>query len=233
LRGPAVPADTQKTGEERRAVADYESTPLTRQEYISAIVHLYRGELDRATTWRLRLDATTNWAIITTAGVLSYSFSGESHSHLGPLFGVALVSVFWGIEARRYRYADIWYARVRKIEENFYGPILRRDPVSPRAEWGELVAEDLFHPRFKVSRTFALRKRLLRNYWAIFLVLFAAWAMKLIAHPDPAHSWEEIRQRLGVGMMPWWLPVLVCAGFLVFLGSVIVLGGSGAEERTD
>ena len=220
------------TDEERRAV-DYESTPLTRQEYISAIVHLYRGELDRATTWRLRLDATTNWAIITTAGVLSYSFGVESHTHLGPLLGVALVSVFWMIEARRYRYADIWYARVRKIEENFYGPILRRDPVSPRAEWGELVAEDLFHPRFKVSRTFALRKRLLRNYWAIFLVLFAAWAMKLIAHPDPAHSWEEIRQRLGVGMMPWWLPVLVCAGFLVFLGSVIVLGGSGAEERTD
>jgi uncharacterized membrane protein len=39
---------------EKRAPVDYESTPLTRQEYISAIVHLYRGELDRATTWRLR-----------------------------------------------------------------------------------------------------------------------------------------------------------------------------------
>jgi uncharacterized membrane protein len=27
------------------------------------------------------------------------------------LIGIALVSVFWMIEARRYRYADIWYAR--------------------------------------------------------------------------------------------------------------------------
>ena len=37
----------RETPPERRAV-DYESTPLTRAEYISAIVHLYRGELDRA-----------------------------------------------------------------------------------------------------------------------------------------------------------------------------------------
>ena len=214
------------TDVERRA-ADYESTPLSRPEYISAIVHLYRGELDRATTWRLRLDATTNWAIITTAGVLSYSFGTETHSHLGPLLGLALVAVFWMIEARRYRYADIWYARVRKIEENFYGPILRRDPISPMREWGQLVAEDLFRPRFRVSRAFALRKRLLRNYWPIFLVLLGAWAMKLIAHPVPAHTWLELRERLGVGFMPWWLPL----GFVVvFVAGMVVVVFSAGEE---
>ena len=220
------------TDEERRAV-DYESTPLTRQEYIAAIVHLYRGELDRATTWRLRLDATTNWAIITTAGVLSYSFGVESHTHLGPLLGVALVSVFWMIEARRYRYADIWYARVRKIEENFYGPILRRDPVSPRREWGQLVAEDLFRPRFKVTRAYALRKRLLRNYWPIFVVLMGAWAVKLIAHPTPAHGWNEVRSRLTVGLIPWWLPLTLVGAFFLLLGWLIVAGASDSEERVD
>lgn len=223
---------SRMAGEERRAV-DYESTPLTRQEYISAVVHLYRGELDRATTWRLRLDATTNWAIITTAGVLSYSFGDRAHSHLSPLLGVTLVSVFWMIEARRYRYADIWYARVRKIEENFYGPILRRDPVSPSREWGHLVAEDLFRPRFKVTRAYALRKRLLRNYWAIFAVLLGAWVMKLIAHPEPAHTWSVVRARLEVGIVPWWLPLL---GILSFLGgcvALVILGANGAEERSD
>jgi uncharacterized membrane protein len=218
------------TDAERREV-DYESTPLTRQEYISAIVHLYRGELDRATTWRLRLDATTNWAIITTAGVLSYSFGGQQHSHLGPLLGVALVSVFWMIEARRYRYADIWYARVRKIEENFYGPILRRDPVSPRREWGQLVADDLFHPSFKVSRAYALRKRLLRNYWPIFLVLIGAWGTKLIAHPTPTHGWPEVRTRLEVGLLPWWLPVALVGSFLLLVLWLIVAGGRGSHER--
>jgi uncharacterized membrane protein len=218
------------TEEERRAV-DYESTPLTRAEYISAIVHLYRGELHRATNWRLRLDATTNWAIITTAGVLSYSFGSESHTHLGPLFGLALVSVFWMIEARRYRYADIWYARVRKIEENFYGPILRRDPISPRREWGQLVAEDLFRPRFKVSRAYALRKRLLRNYWAVFLVLLCAWGMKLMLHPVPAQSFADVRARLAVGMLPWWLPLLVVLAFLIGLGALVLLAGEGGEDR--
>ena len=48
---------------------DYESTPLTRSEYIAAIVHLYRGELYRANSWRIRLDNTTNWAILTAAGL--------------------------------------------------------------------------------------------------------------------------------------------------------------------
>jgi uncharacterized membrane protein len=217
---------------ERRA-ADYESTPLSRPEYISAIVHLYRGELDRATTWRLRLDATTNWAIITTAGVLSYSFGAETHSHLGPLLGLALVSVFWMIEARRYRYADIWYARVRKIEENFYGPILRRDPVSPKREWGQLVAEDLFRPRFRVSRAYALRKRLIRNYWPIFTVLLGAWAMKLVAHPVPAHGWVEVRQRLGVGFLPWWLPLVCVLSFLSGLVLLVLTSGGGTQERVD
>lgn len=222
-------AEDVRAADERRAV-DYESTPLTRPEYISAIVHLYRGELDRATTWRLRLDATTNWAIITTAGVLSYSFGVESHTHLGPLLGLALVSVFWMIEARRYRYADIWYARVRKIEENFYGPILRRNPVSPRSEWGQLVAADLFRPRFRVSRAYALRKRFLRNYWAIFAVLIGAWAMKLVAHPTPAGSWSELRARLAVGLLPWWLPLAFLGGFLLALVWLVVKGASGEEE---
>ena len=207
--------------------ADYESSPLSRQEYISAVVHLYRGELDRATTWRLRLDATTNWAILTTAGILSYSFNADAHTHLGPLLGVILASVFWMIEARRYRYADIWYARVRKIEENFYGPILRRDPVSPRSEWGRLVAEDLFHPRFRVPMVYALRKRLLRNYWAIFLVLFGAWAAKLLFQPTPAASVADLRARLELGLFPYWVPV----GFVIlFLGGLVWLVIAG-EKR--
>ncbi|HEX6883038.1 MAG TPA: DUF2270 domain-containing protein [Planctomycetota bacterium] len=218
--------------ESERRAADYESTPLSRPEYISAIVHLYRGELDRATTWRLRLDATTNWAIITTAGVLSYSFGAESHSHLSPLLGVALVSVFWMIEARRYRYADIWYARVRKIEENFYGPILRRDPVSPRREWGQLVAADLFRPRFRVSRAYALRKRLLRNYWPIFSVLLGAWVMKLVGNPEP-RGWGDLRARLAVGLLPWWLPLGLVLAFVAGLLALVLTTHGDEQERVD
>jgi uncharacterized membrane protein len=142
-----------------------------------------------------------------------------------------MVSVFWMIEARRYRYADIWYARVRKIEENFYGPILRRDPVSPRREWGQAVAADLFRPTFRVSRWYALRKRLLRNYWAIYAVLLASWVVKLLAHPSGASGWSEVRARLEVGFVPWWAPLALLVVFAGFLALVVTLGGR--EERND
>ena len=35
---------------------------------LTVLAHLYRGELYRANSWRMRLDNTTNWAVITTAG---------------------------------------------------------------------------------------------------------------------------------------------------------------------
>ena len=31
---------------------------------ITALSHLYRGEVYRSTVWRTRLDATTNWAVL-------------------------------------------------------------------------------------------------------------------------------------------------------------------------
>ena len=142
---------------------DYESSPLTRPEYISALVHLYRGELYRSNSWRLRLDHTTNWAVITTAGLLTFSFGDAGHSHWALLIGLAVITVFLGFEARRFRFAHMWRSRVRMIEENFYGPILRRDPVSPEADWGDMVAEDLFRPQFKIGRLQSIRLRLMRN----------------------------------------------------------------------
>ncbi len=88
------------------AKTDLESTPLTRQEYISAVVHLYRGELHRSTSWRIRLDSTTNWAVLTTAGLLTFSFREGGHSHWVLLTGVALITVFLAFEARRFRMAE-------------------------------------------------------------------------------------------------------------------------------
>ena len=48
--------------EPRQATAteSFESYPLTRTEYINAMVHFYRGEMHRSQVWRTRLDTTTN-----------------------------------------------------------------------------------------------------------------------------------------------------------------------------
>ena len=66
------------------ASADFEHTPLTRNEYITAMVHMYRGEMSRANTWRMRLDTTTNWSVVSLGVALSISFATPDASAMCP-----------------------------------------------------------------------------------------------------------------------------------------------------
>jgi uncharacterized membrane protein len=193
---------------------DYESTPLTRAEYIMAIVHLYRGELNRATAWRMRLDTTTNWAVLTSAGLLAFGFRSPENPHWPLLFGTLLITLLLGYEARRFQMFDVWRARVRKIEENFYGPILLRNPVSPQKEWGERVARDLLAPTYKLRYRQAVRARFVRNYWAIYAVLLLSWGVKIAIHPHAATSWIMVRDNVGHGIL-WWFPLVYVVLLLV------------------
>src|SRR5262249_13702046 len=146
----------------------FEDYPLTRIEYITALTHFYRGERSRADAWRSRLDPTTNWAVVTTGGMLSFAFSSPEHSHVMLLLANLLVTVFLGFEARRFRYFDVWRARVRMLEENFFIPIIRRNLISPRAGWAEWVAQDLDQPTFKITFLHAIALRLRYNYIWIY-----------------------------------------------------------------
>ncbi len=47
----------------------------------SVAAHLYRGEVERVTTWRDRLDRTTDWAVTLMAAILVYAFSSDGTSH--------------------------------------------------------------------------------------------------------------------------------------------------------
>ena len=81
---------------------------------------------------RTRLDATTNWAVATTGIAISVVFSNSSNSPL-PLVLVALMSlVFLSIEARRYRYFDIWRTRVRLMETDMSSTSGCRNRYLPR-----------------------------------------------------------------------------------------------------
>lgn len=177
----------------------FEEFPLTREEYITTLVHFYRGEMSRANSWRTRLDTTTNWAVITSGAMLSLSFSGAGHSHITLLLTAVMASVFLGIEARRFRYFDVWRSRVRMIEENFLVPILRRDLVSPRTRWGDLVAHDLDLPTFKLTFMQAVGVRLRRNYIWLYAVIFVAWLAKLNVHPTAAEGMGEVLRRMAIG----------------------------------
>ena len=112
---------------------------------------------------------------------------------------------------------------MRKIEENFYGPILRRDPVSPQREWGKLVAQDLLEPRFKLTLLSALRARFMRNYWAIYAVLLLSWGLKVMVHSEPPHHLSDIQTYLATGAMPWWAPVAYILSFLGMLALLMII----------
>src|SRR6185369_13709295 len=48
---------------------------MTPAEFNAAMIHFYRGEVQRSNTWRNRLDTTTNWAVLTAGATLSFVFS--------------------------------------------------------------------------------------------------------------------------------------------------------------
>ena len=67
---------------------------------IGALAHLYRAEIYRSTVWRTRLDATTNWAVVTTGIALSLAYSSAYASPMPLALVGLLVAVFLCIEAR-------------------------------------------------------------------------------------------------------------------------------------
>src|SRR5262244_3970456 len=113
---------------------------------IGALAHLYRGEVYRSTVWRTRLDSTTNWAVVTTGIALSVTYSSAQASPLPLVLVGLLVSVFLFYEARRYRYLNVWRARARLLETDFYSPMIRGEGVQYDTGWTELLAKDYQRP---------------------------------------------------------------------------------------
>src|SRR6202047_3275413 len=109
---------------------------------ITALSHLYRGELYRSTVWRTRLDTTTNWAVLTTGIALSLTFSSESASPLPLVLVGLLVATFLYIEARRYRFFDFLRMRAHILETQFFGPILRGHGVQVENGWNGIIYPD-------------------------------------------------------------------------------------------
>jgi uncharacterized membrane protein len=169
---------------------------------IGAIAHLYRAEVYRSTMWRTRLDNTTNWAVVTTGIALSLTYADSDASPL-PLFVVLLiVAVFLGLEARRYRYFNVWRARCRLMETDFYGPMIAGEGVARDGHWDVLLSHDLESPKFHVSYIISVGRRLRRNYAYIFGVNAVAYIGKLIIHPTPLDTLAEFFERAALGPIP-------------------------------
>lgn len=162
------------------------------------MVHLYRGEIQRANTWRNRLDTTTNWAIITAGAAVSFALSDPAHHHGVILLNIGLILIFLYIEARRYRYFELWSYRVRLLETDFFGAMLV-PPFHPSADWAETLASSLLRPSFPISMTEALGRRFRRNYFAILAALLGVWLFKNYTEPAPATTLAEFVGRASIG----------------------------------
>src|SRR5256885_16978762 len=92
--------------------------PSTPSEFITVIAHYHRAEIARMAGWRDRIDRTTNWAITVVGAMLSVSLSTPTAHHSVVLFAMLLVLLLLVIEARRYRFFDVYRARVRRLERN-------------------------------------------------------------------------------------------------------------------
>lgn len=208
------------------------TTPLTipqkllPAEFNMAIVHFYRGEVQRSNVWRGRLDATTNWAVITAGATLSFVFSSPDNPHFAIPINTILVSIFLFMEARRYRYYEVWANRVRVLETGYFAPMLSHRTMPPDKEWAEHISADLISPHFTISEWEAVGRRLRANYLWIFVLLALSWTLKIYIHPSPVllasgadrkAFWDIIFQRAQIGLAPGWLVITVGAIFNVII----------------
>src|ERR1700740_2695354 len=99
-------------------------SPTTAGEYITLLAHYHRAEIARMAGWRDRIDRTTNWAITVVGAMLSVSLSTPTAHHGVVLFAMLLVLLLLVIESRRYRFFDVYRARVRRLERHYYAQIL-------------------------------------------------------------------------------------------------------------
>ena len=181
----------------------------------SAMAHLYRGEIHRMTRWRERLDRTTRWAVIVIAAVLTWAFTAESNPHYVILVGVAVVGIFLGIEAHRYRGYDVWRSRVRTMQVNAFAFALDPRVGVEDPDWRSSLAEDYRRPCLKITREEAIAHRLRRVYLALGVVLLLAWIVKVTSFSDT--PWPA---SAAVGPIPG----TVVTGFvaLTFLAAAVV-----------
>ncbi len=142
----------------------------------TAMVHLYRGELGRLTMYRVRLDTTTNWALGTLVGVVTFTLGQPSAPHEVLALPYVLGCVFAGLEARRYQEMELARLRVELLETGMFAPMLG---AAPRPDWHTELASSLAAPRAPLTVWRALTIRARRNYVWLFLALYGAWWGKL------------------------------------------------------
>jgi len=186
----------------------------------------YRGEVDRATTWRSRLDQTTNWAVVVVAAVLTWAFSGENRPHYVILIGTFAVTAFLLMEANRYQEYDVWRDRVRTVQSG-----LMAEAFAPREKpddnWQASLGEQLRNPTLRISFWEAMNHRLRRSYLALISILILAWIARITVYASD----ETWRQTARILPIPGVIVVGVVGLFYAVLVLITIWSARGAHTE--
>ncbi len=189
----------------------------------TAVIHFYRAAIAHADVWRQRMDTTTNWAVVTNAGVLSFVLGSAETPHFVLLLLLVIDSFFLLMESRRYQIYDIWNARIRLLHQYvFAGALSDEESCSPEEVHENLdaLARDLGYTLPRLSLIDALGFRIRRNYFYLFTITVGAWLLKLDLHPQRPATSAEFVARAHVGPIPGWVVFIVLG--LVTLASLIL-----------
>lgn len=213
--------------------------PAGTGEHTTAMAHYYRAEMARMSSWRDRLDRTSNWAMTVVAALLSVSLSTPSAHHGVLLFAVLLVSLLLYIESRRYRFYDVYRMRVRQFERHYFAPLFSASVTDPgRAPWLDVLAEDLRHPSFRIDLPTAVIRRLRRNYVWMYVILLLGWMLKITSPKltvegvpqDTALSLGVILDNAALGPIPGWAIILPMAALYVVIAVASLRGRRRADD---
>jgi len=189
---------------------------------IGAMAHLYRAEVYRSTIWRTRLDTTTNWSVVTLGIALSITFASPDASALPLVLVGVLLLFFLMVEARRYRFFNVWRARCRWMETHFYAPMLHDGDLHLEENWQQTLADDYWRPKYHVSLLVSVARRVRSTYLWILLIQALAYLGKLIVHPVPAQSVAEVFARATVGPLHGGVVIAIGGLYIALLVGLAV-----------
>jgi uncharacterized membrane protein len=191
---------------------------------VTALVHLYRGELGRMTADHQGLDSTTSWAIAYVGAVATVSLSSDTVSHAVMLVGMVLMLYFLVAEARRFRQFEVSRDCVQMLERGFFPDVLAGDTDWT---WVDPLLGHLRDPKPPLDIWAAVGWRLRRNYLWIYFGALVTWLIKLELTGGPSSRFGAFVVRAGVGPLPGWM---VMVAVLIFYAGLLALAVIAARR---
>lgn len=224
--------DEEADRAEAAAPSDWEAeSAVDRKNPPRVLAQFYRAAMARADTWRSRLDATTNWAVVTTAAVITFAYGGATAPHYMLLLALPFAAFFLLMETRRYQFFNLWQRRIRAVHRFVVVPALAPEegPTDEEIRRGRSwIARELGNSVPYLGLAEAGGYRIRRTYGPLITLVILAWVAKLWMHPTPAGSVGELVARAGVGEIPG---VWVCVGVGLFFLAVVALAVAAPSEQ--